>query len=252
MTLTKEAILQIQETAQLAQVATVLDIQGDGRTQYVQIGGDIKEIIVPPTPRHHVVQSLDDLIRYCENAKSETKVIWHGATQVVLVLDDTDRRDVVVFPLMISERFHTLCHLGQNKPFLKQPQFVRLLRIDLDLDNTKVVSQFRGLDWSQAGGATGEVVHGQDRMGKTIMAKVEGVDQLPDELTVELPVYKNCGERDLYRVRCAIEIDTQNTSLGLFPVADEIERITDLAQASIHTRLESLVNEKVAVYYGTP
>ena len=131
------------------------------------------------------------------------------------------------------------------------------------MDNVAVVSQFRKLDWTQANQGVGDVQHGNTRLGKEIAAKVLGAADLPDELKISLPVYQQSGERDEYVIRCAVEIDTMNQVFQLLPMPDEIERVLDLAQASIHDRLLTALQPKtvgnavtevepVPVYYGTP
>ena len=87
-------------------------------------------------------------------------------------------------------------------------------------------------------------------MGKSIVEKVEGVDQLPDELEVPTPVYSESGEREEYLVRCGIDIDAVNQRFRLVPLPDELCRVVDLAQASIRRRLEDAL--ECPIYYGNP
>jgi len=151
-----------------------------------------------------------------------------------------------------------LAKLAKDRPWIKQPQFIRLLRFDLALDNVGVVAQFRRLDWSVNQQAEGHFQHGQDRVGKTIMSQVEGVAELPSEIAVSCPVYQQSGERDEYIVRCLLEIDTLQQSFQLLPLQDELEGVLDAAQNNIRDRLEEGLKEVngekilVPIYYGTP
>ena len=256
--LPKETIELIQQTACDAQAARLLpELSGDGRKAFVQQGNQIKEFPIPPVNRCHQVHSLLNLILYARDADNPAPIVWHGTDQVVLLTDDADRRDAVGFPLTLSTRFETLKKLAAEKPVFDHAQFIRLLRIDLGLDNIAVVAKFRRLNWSVANDGTSDLQHGADKMGKAIAARVQGVDELPDALDVEVPVYQQTGERQVYKVKCAIEIDTLNQQLQLVPLPDELERVMDLAQASIHDRLivalGPIDDQKVIpVYYGTP
>jgi hypothetical protein len=254
-----ETLELIQQTAKQAQAPVVVEsLNTDGRTAYVQQGGEIKQFPLPAKPRDHRVGSLADLILFAQREDNKSPIVWHGVECVVLVTNDADRRDSVTLPLTLSERFKTLQMLAEEKPALTQVEFIRLLRVDLGLDNTAVVAKFRKLDWSNGAEANGDIQHGSAKLGKSIAAKVQGIDALPDELPVEVPVYQQTGERQAYIVQCLIEIDTLNQRFQLIPKADELERVVDLAQAGIHERLNVALNSDAAtdanvpVYYGTP
>lgn len=263
----KEAIQQIQRTAIEAADAKIVRIPGDERRVLVQHIDKLQEYDVPPPLRKHVVHSLDDLIEYAKQVATLVDadggphpVVWHGTRQVVLVVDDGDRRDTVTFPLTHSGRLNRLSQLEREKTSFDQKRFVRLLRIELGMANDPIVAKFRKLDWKVADDSTGNVQHGKDRMGKAIQAEVQGVDELPEEISVSVPVYQEAGERQEYVVRCAVEIDPINQLFFLIPLPEEIQKAIDNAQADIERRLldgllvEGMVESPatIPVYYGTP
>ena len=243
----KEALELIQETAQQAQAAQLIDI-ADVRMAHYQIGSEVKDFEIPPMPRDHAVNSLQDMIAYV--AENKSAVVWHGTDGVIAILDDLDRRDRVTFALAFSQRMETLRKLAKEKPTFDQTKFIRLLRIDLGLDNTAVVAKFRKLDWENGDKARGDVKHGDARLSREVIAKVEGIDQLPEEIRVPVPVYRQAGEREEYEVLCAVEIDARNQTFQLLPLPDEIERVIDLHQADIRSRLDADLT--CPVYYGRP
>lgn len=250
----KDTLELIQKTAQVAVKPAVLDVPGDGRTFLIFDGTKIECHTNPPPLRKHVVHSLNDLISYvtADPVEGETKnpVVWHGESGVIAVLNDADRLETVTFRLSYGEKFKVLQWLAREKPFFDQKEFIKLLRFRLGLDNTLVVAQFRKLQWEAGATINAQVNRGDARLGKNIIEKVEGVDQLPEELNVPSPVYAQSGERDEYLVRCGIEIDATNQVFQLIPLPDELPRVMDLAQASIHTRLEGAL--ECPVYYGVP
>lgn len=253
-----ETLELVQRTAQTAQEARVLsELDGDGRRRFVQHGDTITEYVITPTVRKHYVHSLIDLILFARRPDNKAPIVWHDSDGVTLLIDDADRRDSVFFPLTASKRFEVLRTLAKNKPAFNQSQFVRLLRVELGLDNLKIVSKFRKLDWSMSNDGSGDIQHGNNKVGKSVLAKVQGIDELPEELAVEVPVYQQTGERQAYVVKCAVEIDTVNQQFQLIPMPDELERVIDLAQASIHDRLVAALGEvdgqkAIPVYYGKP
>lgn len=253
----KEALQLLQETAREAVEPHVIsDIKTDGRYTFVFNGKEIQRIDVPPATRCHAVHTLDDLIRYTLRVAPDSHpVVWHGERSVILVIDDQDRRDRVAFPLTRSEKFSVMVDLAEKKPHFNQADFIKLLRYRLGLDNTKVVSRFRKLQWQNSADASSHISHGDARLGKNITEKVQGVDELPEELDIPIPVYAQSGERDEYIVRCGIEIDARNQCFQLIPLPDELIRILDLSQASIRERLESALargDVQVPIYYGSP
>jgi len=242
----------IQATAQEAQSAKVLtELNTDGRSAHIQIGNELREVDLPPPPRSHVVYSLVDLMEYAKQPTNAAPVVWHSDQGVVLIIDDADRHDRVIFPLSKSERFLLLSKLAKEMTPFSQAQFIRILRVGLGLDNLTIVSKFRKLQWQSGADSEGNLQHGNDKVGKTVVSKVQAVDELPDEIKIEVPVYQQAGERQEYICRCAIEIDTVNQMFQLIPMPDELERIQDLAQASIEERLGE-ITATIPVYYGKP
>jgi hypothetical protein len=254
----KAALELIQQTARDAQATRLMpELSGDGRKAFVQQGGEIKEFDLAPPARRHHVHSLVDLILYARQQRNKSPIVWHGVDDVVLLTDDADRRDFVFFPLTHSTRFLVLRELAEKKPAFDQAKFIRLLRIDLGLDNVAVVAQFRKLDFTMSDVGVGDIKHGQSRLGKEIAAKIEGIADLPEELPVPVPIYQETGEREEYLVRCAVEIDPINRVFQLLPMPDELERVLDLAQAGIHKRLTTALSAidgqaAIPVYYGEP
>lgn len=255
MLLSRDALELIQQTAQEAQRPVVIpELNSDGRRAYVQQCGRINSFELPPAPRQHVVHDLEDLIAYALRPENPRPVVWHGDSGVVLLVDDADRRDQVVIPLTHSTRFDTLAQLDAAPKPMNQQQFVRLLRRQLGLDPT-LVNRFRRLDWKAGTDGRSEIERQNVRVAKSIVAEVQGIDELPEEITVPVPVYAETGMREEYLVQCYVEIDPTNQLFGFGPMPDELQQIVDLAQAAIRKRLEQPLNRAespIPIYYGRP
>jgi len=248
-----ETLELIQQTAQKAQEAQVLDIPGDGRMARVKIGSEVKEYYVQPKPRSHQVNSLQDLIHYVDGLDTEKEgvkpVVWYSHDAVVLVIDDEDRRDTVTFRLKESDAFAQLRMLDSQKPALDQRSFIRLLRTRLGVD-AGTVAQFRKLTWQNGSRTAAEVSRGGDRMGREINAQVDGIGDLPEELSIGVPVYDQQGERETYWIRCLLDYDTVGQKIEMVPAPAAIAQLIDEAQASICRRLTEAL--EIPVYYGKP
>lgn len=264
-----DALKLIQETAQKAQTPVKIDVFTAGRKAYHVVNGQVTDFDVPPANRQHVVKSLDDLIAYANALAADADkpngphpVIWHHGDSgcpcgdaVVCVCDDADRRDTVTFPLTRSEPFALLS--GMNPGRFSQRDFVRLLRFKLGYTGP-ALDLFKRLEWKSGVTATGTVGRGQESLGKQIMAQVTGVDELPEEIEFDAPVYRERGEQTPYRVRCGLDYDVPNQTILMAPLPGEIDRAVEMAQASIRDRLENelvlLAGHETAtpVYYGKP
>lgn len=251
MELTKEALQLLISTGQAAQRPERIDVE-DPRRIYYTVQGTPQPFDVPAPVRDSRLNSLADLIEACQELSGSTHaVVWHAPRGVVVILDDDDRRDRLTFSLTFSEPFVRLSELAETPEALDQRGFVRLLRRDLGVD-APTVAPFRRLEWSTVKAAIGETAPGRDRLGRDIQAKVAGAAELPEDLLVTVPVYRECGERGEYAVRCAIDIEPLEERIYFRPLPGEIDTAIDLAQASIHDRLEAGLGTDVPVFYGTP
>lgn len=254
MDMTRDAIQLIQQTAQQAVGATLVKIPGDGRTAHLWANNELKPIAIEPEPRAHTLLCLDDLIEAAKAAyePSEASVsLWHCTKQVQMLYDDDDRRDRATFPLSHGEQFQLLSKLDQSETPMRQKEFLRTLR-RLGVEKP-IVNLFRKLDWETGAKARGDVTHGTERLGREVTAQVTGIEALPEDLTISIPVYRERGEQEPVAIRCDIEIDASQQVLAICPQAGEIDRAVDLAQWSIRKRLEdALADTSIAIHYGNP
>lgn len=250
--ISKEALEYLISTGQKAREVRFVGLTPDGRHARFDVAGELKEVIEPPPVRAHRVYSLADLINYViDTASDHETVIWYSRQAVILMLDDADRRDRVTFDLRLSEIFHHLVQLHEDLDpgSLDQRGFVRLLR-NLGIE-AALIAPFRRLDWTTHMASVGETMPGRDRLGKDVQANVAGISDLPEDLIVSTPVYREIGERELVHVRCRIETFPLEQRLQIRPFPGEIDLAFEQAMGSISERLrEGLDNQ--SIYYGMP
>ncbi len=254
----KEFVESIANLVEQRGQATLIEESVDKRTAIYSQRGERFEVERCAEVRGHRVWTLDDLIRIAgaispkagETAVVGSKggaVFWHAPAAVVLIVDDAERRDRVTFNLAFSTAFETL-RQAVGKPF-QQPDFIRFLRA-LDVD-AATVAVFRRLDFKIIQASEGQIEHGKERLGKTINAEVKGTTDLPEEMTIVIPVYSNKGERNAVSIRCTIDLDPQRSLIHFEPKGDELTEAVDEAQGRIAARLVDAFGDD-RVFYGTP
>jgi hypothetical protein len=217
---------------------------------------------VPPTPRDHKAGSLDEIIalanRFGEGATDLGEgqpVVWYDEEKVVLVIDDSGHRvERATLTLDTSDVFACLCRLSKAREWMDQKPFVRLLKLDLagKVEPPYLIDRARKLKFEATSSSTGVVQRDRESLGRNITSEVTSDGDIPEEVLVNAPVFKTAGERDPYPVACAVETDPAMGKLRLVPLPDEVERVRQLAVASIGGRLATGLKEGVNAYYGKP
>lgn len=249
MEFTEKALELIQKTAQDARAARLLPIPGNPRKMFLDQGGTAQDIPIPPPPIDSRVLSLEDLINYAKECQSAAQMIFHDPATVVLVLDRTDRREKVTLDLGRDRRWLLLDVLNTNPRPMPQKEFIRVLKIELELDPA-VVTQFRVLDFHRAETGRGDVQKQRESMGRSVEAAVQGLQELPEELAVMTSIYETAGERAMYAVRLAVEIDAVQSTFQLIPRQWDMLAAMDAHQRTIAQRIRDACD--VPVFYGRP
>jgi hypothetical protein len=141
--------------------------------------------------------------------------------------------------------------LRRDKPWYAQPDFVRLLRVDLagTLDPAVLLNRVRKLVIGQK--TTTEVQRRGESFGHEINALAGKDTDPPDEVDLVLPVFKTPGEQTPVYVACTVDVEVAMPKpFRLIPKPDEIERVLQVAVGSIGERLRAGLPEGVACYHG--
>ena len=246
-----EAIKALSELAVRATAPHRVE-SGDTRKIAYVVGEKMVTIETEPSPRSHEVKSLADLIELARRFEGEVPAVWYDEGSVVLVIDDQGHRsETATFKLATSEVFDRIADLARSKPKLDQKAFVRLLRIELagTLEPVVLLNAVRAVRWS----SVTDVNVGKQResMGRDIEARCTDGKDLPDEVTLRVPVYRVAGERTPLPCRCSVEVDAGDGTFRLLPFPDELDRVRQMAVASIAERLAGSLGE-IPHYYGKP
>lgn len=244
---------------QAVKASTPHVIEQTAESMVVVVNGKIETIDRHHKPRAHFISCLDDMItlanRFHEGAIAEdAPVVWYDENDVVLVIDDLDHRcHTARFTLKSSDIFTRILTLAKLGP-QSQKQFVRLLRVELagTLQPGILLNQVRKIKFDNGTVTSGHLARDRESLGREINSRVESDGEIPETVTLEVPVYKSLGERCTYSLACAVEVDPGNMTFQLIPLPDEIERVQQLAVESIGERLHAGLDKAVPAYYGRP
>jgi hypothetical protein len=216
------------------------------------IGDEVMEWEVPFPPRDHFPATLDEVIALATRFAAEKPVVWYDHEQVTLVIDDAGHRiERATLNLEVSDTFGVVQMLRKDKPWYTQPDFVRLLRVDLagTLDPAVLLNRVRKLVIGQK--TTTEVNRRGESFGHEINALAGKDTDPPDEVDLVLPVYKTPGEQTPVYVACTVDVEVaQPKPFRLIPKPDEVERVLQLAVGRIGERLRAGLPEGVSCYHG--
>lgn len=262
MELSQGAVEAIQKTAREAEInkAHVQLLKGpDPRKMILVQGTTHEEIDVPPEHRCHQVFSLTDLVEAVK--RQDAPVVWHSAEKVVCILDDADRRDRIEFELQASDAWRQLAVLDEQGRAFTQKEFIRLLKTYLGA-SPATVAVFRALDFQTQIRGAGEVQKGRESLGNSVLSEVKSSGaELPDDLTVSVPIYSTPGEREPVTVRLLLDYDVTQNPPRIFvqPEPDLLADLLDRHQQDIRERLEEglgtkdeTADKEVPIYYGVP
>jgi anti-sigma factor ChrR (cupin superfamily) len=216
------------------------------------VQGEIKEWEVPFPPREHRPATLDEIIALAKRFEAECPVVWYDHEKVILAIDDAGHRlETATLNLEVSDTFAVVQMLRKDKPWFTQPDFVRLLRVDLagTLDPAVLLNRVRKLVIGQK--TTTEVQRRGESFGHEINALAGANTDPPDEVDLVLPVFKTPGEQTPVYVACTVDVEVaQPKPFRLVPKPDEVERVLHVAVGSIGERLRAGLPEEVACYHG--
>lgn len=230
-----------------------LDRLCDPRTIVYEMNGTITERPIKPELRDHQVDSVGDLIAAAKKWGGKG-VVWLSRAEVVLLIDDEDRRETVTLPLGFSTVFAKVQTL-ENQPNLDQAGLIRLLRREFRKSPSAsiLLAAVRKMKFSQRQSGHSEVQHGNESMGHAIEAEVTGADDIADSLLVPTNIYRNPGEEDVaFTVTLDLELNlaNRNQPFLLRPMPDDVDAAIATALDSIKDRL--VEGTGLTVLYGTP
>jgi hypothetical protein len=154
------------------------------------------EVELPVPPLNGFANSLESfgigLAQYAEMRSGDNGrvVVYVSETEVQAVISECGSRiDRLHLPLTRTSVWDVCESLTRGKRF-NQAELLQLLRIDLyGLVDAALVGRFRVLDWQRADGMKATQNRVQESLGRSVEARVQGTEELPECITVPVQVW---------------------------------------------------------------
>jgi len=233
--------------------AKIEEASGPRQASYLWHGGQVI-LPNPKPPRAHSSGALREIIELA-NRFGPPAVIWFDEAAIVLVIDDDGHRcEKATMALEESDAF-TFAKALRGRTCFNQKQFVKMLRIDLAgcLDPGALLNIVKCVKFETGSTTAGTVDRKKESLGKTINAAVNATEgDIPEVVTLSVPVFKTAGVRDCYPIRCTVDVDAAEATFRLIPFPDEIEAAQQAAMEDLHCAFKWSLTEGVYFYYGSP
>lgn len=210
-----------------------------------------------PAPRSHRVVDVGTLTDFAAHLPKEAKpVIWYYRTGLVLIVDDTTRRDRVVMPLEFSPQLLLLQSLEKSPQWYSQAAFISMLRVKLPRclgNHPSLIPSLRKIKYRTTAEGGSEIIQAKASVGKSLSAELSGAEPIPDELMLNVLVFN--GRTEASGVQCSLDVDPEKQLFSLSPFAGDVEDAIRAAELLISQEIqEDLKISKFScpVYYGQP
>ena len=253
----KEALQELAATAVKASLPQPKEI--DPTKVYIIINGEGKpELIGNETPwRNHYANDLLTIAAF--SAKFKQSAIWYSRDAVVCLIDDTKRREKVTLDIATSNQVVKLKALEEQKPLMSQRDVLFMLRTVFTpaalAKFPKLIDLLRQVKFATGEKSESNVQRGKSSVGKSLQVEASFIEDVPDQITLSIPVFANAFARWTFDVICALEIYEAEQKIQLFPLPGEVEKAVAAGEESLCTALTRAANEVTSsapIYYGTP
>jgi hypothetical protein len=252
----KEALTELAGQAVKAAGPQVREI--DPTKTFAVIGPDGKtELIGNQTPwRRHRARDLETIAAFAD--RFEGSSIWYAREGIACLIDDSSRRERVILDMDWSDEINKLIELEENYPMLSQRDLLYMLRTVFTPNSLpkfpKLIDTLRQVKFEAGAVGEGNIQRGKSSVGKSMTAAASFVAEVPEQVTLTVPIFNNSFARKTYDVICALEIFEAEQKLQLFPLPGMVEGAFAAAEADLCKSILDLLGSdtKTPVYFGVP
>lgn len=243
-----DGLKMIQDTAVKAAGPYPLPAASNRETRTL-VNGEPYIVVKAHPPRDHVVYDIESLAAFVANIPDV--VIWHDDKRVVAVLNDADFRDSrLTMPLPIHPTFTALEEMaGEDYGQRELIDYLRLnLRKELDSSVPTFIAALRDIKFVNNASGDAQIQHGRESMGRRIEQSVTGVDKLPEDFILDIPLWLHLDA--VVKVDCALVVNTADETFRCGPKPGAVEQAKVAGQTWLGEQLEGACDRAV-VYFGS-
>lgn len=254
----------VQEIAALATgKAAPLVFQPEAEPGHVyllrQPDGSYERHEAPVGPRDEAATRIDSLAALA--ATGSEPAVWVGRDQVVLALDGPTGRGRVTLDRQQSAPLALLREWNGRTMLFAPKELYQLLRTKLAdavaANHPGLIAKVGKIDVKKTQETVGEIAKGKVSLDRSMLATASGIDDLPDELILSVPLFERPADLSDRRadVRVAFELDPERERYVLDVMPGEIARADAQADAVLAAAIGKALDQAKArapVYFGTP
>ncbi len=257
--LDNETLTNIQETAVKAAgaagKASVLAVPGQPKHKIsiVDMNGKVTLMDLEPEPRKHTLCTLDECIEFVNRQADLDTVVWFDRSGIVVVLDDTTRRDVAHMAFQLTPEIVKLAEIEKSKNRFSQRDFRRMLRIDLAKCRTDdlLLNWVSDVKFNSQASSGGIIKTGKESLGSDIeQMAISSQGECPEEIGLWVRVFDDHRLKDTRGVKCAVEVFLREAEFTLTPLPLEIHTAIESELDVVGDKLRAGV--KVPCFRGRP
>jgi len=193
---------------------------------FVRHGDELLEKPVPPPRRVHSAIGMDGLLDMLrDGVLAPAPEVFVAGNTITAFLDRAKRSEQLITGLNYSERFKACAGMQNGPRRLPPAEAVRFLRNELPdtgLDTDSARLSLQDIDFTRTTSAASQVDHGEQSMGKKVMAKVIQAEAVPEEFEAVMPLWSDQGFTEFQvAVRIGIFLNTDDECVEFRVLADE-------------------------------
>lgn len=216
------------------------------------------EVSVPPSPRAHKVDSVDQIPEILKTSGEVWAMpdvtVWFNDSVVQAVLDDGGYRESVVkCAITHTDEWKWLTDSATN---LQPKEIIKalrtILRDSLPKDEmAELITTLRTIKFATGATITTNVRHGGESIGSDILGDVQSLyKEIPEEIRFKVRVYDDRALPHLVTLRCAVEIDARAGTIDLLPAESDVIAGVENVLSQLHTLLSE--GSTRPVLFGSP
>lgn len=216
--------------------------------------GSAEERELPPPDRGHCIRGLTDFCSHVlDKEVCPSPEVYFCATHAAAYHDREDRRELSTLTLVRSDRWAALQTIDAEELSGNPSKIVEWCRKNLAGTGIEaVLAALERIDFVRAGQSHAGAGRGQESLGQSVEAKVQGIDRIPESFNLKLSPWSNPGaESIVVTVQVALYIAAGEQRIDLYVLPDSIPNAERSAVGQLREFLSDRLGD-VPLFCGTP